>query len=811
MPAPLHTPPFKTGLSSKDITRLTLQYGPNEIEIRKNHTLLSFLVTSFKNPLGIILLVAAALSAYFGETLSSAIIILIVLASSIFDAVNSYKSDKAAQELKKRVRITVTVIRDAEQSNIPVSALVPGDIVILSAGDIVPADGNVVAATHLFSNESSLTGEAYPQAKNVGSELYMGSSISSGEGIMQVTKTGAATQFSKVVVALNTKVGLTEFDREIRDFSFLILRVALILVIVVFAVNTILKGSALTSLLFAIALAVGITPELLPMIITLNLTKGSLAMAKHGVIVKKLSSLQNFGSMNVLCTDKTGTLTEDHISLVKYVDGAGKTCDATLLYAYLNSVLTTGFKNPLDDAIRDFRHLDSKSYKKIDELPFDFERRRESVVVEHAGKILLIAKGSPEGVMRVCSEFDDAATRAVAKKTYQQLSRDGFRVLAIASRVVKRKASYETTEEKDMSFQGFVAFLDPAKLTAAPTLAEMQRLGIAIKIITGDNELVTQRIAQDISLPVTGVVTGDQLDTLSPQQLEKAVREISIFARVNPEQKLRIIQTLQKAGNVVGYMGDGINDAPSLRAADVGISVNNATDIAKDSADLILLHKSLQDLVGGVREGRKTFVNTLKYLRMVLASNYGNVFSMAGASVILPFLPMLPTQVLLNNLLYEASQFALPSDNVDEEEILKPRRLHIQEIKRFMLVFGPISSVFDFMTFGVLYWGFNLLNGSFQTGWFLESLATQTLVVYIIRTKKIPFLQSSPSLTLLIGASAAVGVSWLITVLPIGSLLGFTPLPFPALLTIASIVALYLGVVEIAKHRFFASESTIIR
>jgi len=804
------------GLSHTEATAQLKKYGPNAVTLQQHNSPLELFLDTLKSPLVILLVISAGLAGYFGDLTDAIIILAIVFLSSFLDFFNTYRSSKAAEELKERVRVTATVLRDGMPREVPLDSIVPGDVVLLTAGNIVPADGQLLEGTHFYTNESALTGEAFPQLKEVGMPVYMGSSVSTGEAKVEITKTGATTQFSKVVAALNARQLPTEFDREIKGFSFLVLRIAVLLVLFVFVVNTIFKGNnILTSLLFAVALAVGITPELLPMIITLNLTKGSLAMARRGVIVKRLASIQNFGSMDVLCTDKTGTLTEDKIALVKYIDGKGITSEKTLEYAYINSSFSSGYKNPLDDAVQEFRHISVKDYKKIDELPFDFERRRESVVVQKGDKRFLIAKGAPEGLWKTCLHCGDMHTFLSAgqmrsiKETYEKLSRGGFRVLGIAIKELKEKESYSTADEEGLVFMGFIAFLDPPKISVEKTLRRMQQYGINIKIITGDNELVSARIAREIDLEITGTVLGTELDTLSDKALMKKVETANLFARVNPEQKMRIIKTIQMAGHVVGYMGDGINDAPSLKAADVGISVNNAVDIAKESADLILLHKSLEDLVEGVIEGRKTFINTVKYLRMVLSSNFGNVFSMAGASIILPFLPMLPTQILLNNLIYDASQFAIPLDNVDEQELQRPHRLDLKEIKRFMVIFGPISSFFDFITFGVLYVVFGLTGARFQTGWFLESLVTQIIVVYIIRTSKIPFLESRPSFALVASTMLAVGVGLIASLTRFGSVFGFIALANRPLLVIGCIVVVYLCLVELVKQRLFRSYVTL--
>jgi Mg2+-importing ATPase len=578
-------------------------------------------------------------------------------------------------------------------------------------------------------------------------------------------------------------------------------------VIFIFVVNLLFHHPLLDSLLFSVALAVGLTPELLPLIITLNLTKGSLAMAKHGVIVKRLAAIQNFGSMDVLCTDKTGTLTEDHIALVRHVDGFGADSRKTLFYGYLSSICNTGFTNPLDEAVRAFKSVDTKGYRKYDEIPYDFERKRDSVVVRHGERQLLITKGAPEEVMRICTKYDDGrpfeAVKSDVQAQYDHLSSEGFRVLALAVHHVPARDSYEPDIERNLTFVGFMAFLDPAKQSVRATLEKMREYNIQVKIVTGDNALVTRKIAGEIGLEINGLLTGVDIDKLTDHQLRDAVEHTTVFARVNPEQKLRIIETLRANRHVVGYMGDGINDAPALKAADIGVSVNNATDVAKSTADLILLHKSLGDLINGVIEGRRTYANTLKYLMMSLGSNFGNMFSMAGGSIFLPFLPMQATQILLNNLLYDTSQFALPLDSVDPETLKTPRRLRIPALKRAMWVFGPLSSLFDFTTFAGLLFIFHFGEASFQAGWFLESVATQTFVVYIIRTRKIPFLQSRPSPYLVLSTLGTVILGYFLCLGPFGHYFQFGAVPAPAIAMVAAITLAYLVAAEITKREFF--------
>lgn len=796
------------GLTSHDAATRLQQYGPNQIVAEHRLPLIMSFLARFNNPLIIILLLAAIVSAFLGDILTFSIITAIVILSALIDFFTSYRSQQAAEDLKNRVRIVTTVIRDGHPTQVPLVNLVPGDIVLLNPGNIVPADGRAVDVKDLYVNEGALTGESFPQEKPADSPLYMGSSVTSGTGYIEVTQTGTYTKFSHIAAQLAGRQPITEFEREIRQFSRLIILVTGFLVLAIFAFNSLFRHDLFASLLFSLALAVGLTPSLLPLIITLNLTKGSLKMAHHGVIVKKLAAIQNFGSMDVLCTDKTGTLTEDKIALVKYVDSYGNTSDEVLQFAYLASVYSSSYENPLDRAVKDFKHLSTAGWRKQDVVPFTFERKRESVAVGHKNATTLISKGAPEAIFEICNKAADgtpmdAKLRKQIHKEYDQLSSDGFRVLAIATKPLNKSKGIEAVDETGMDFHGFIAFLDPAKKSVTATLQKIEDYGVEIKIISGDNALVNQRIAAEINLPNKGMLTGDQIDKLNAAQLAQKVEQTTIFARVTPEQKLRIIQTLQANGRVVGYMGDGINDAPSLKAADTGISVNNAVDVAKDTADMILLHKSLGELIEGVVEGRRTFANTLKYLMMALSSNFGNMFSMAGASLLLPFLPMLAPQILLNNLLYDVSQIALPTDNVDESSIKRPHRLSISGIRKFMFVFGPLSSVFDFITFWVLISIFHLQASSFQAGWFLESMLTQTLVVYIIRTRKIPFLQSTPSKSLIISTLFAIVASVLFIVTPLAVFFRFGTIPLDSFVWIAAIVAVYLVLAQIVKTVFY--------
>ncbi len=805
------------GLSFQSVKKLRQQYGPNTLQddIGKSKVLIAFLAR-FKNPLVIILLLAASLSLFFGDKASFFIIVAIVALSVGLDFLNTYRSERAAEALKDKVRVKAHVIREGKEHHITVSELVPGDIVLLTAGKVIPADGIIVEGKDLSTNEAALTGESFPQGKPIGNEVFMGSGVISGSGVMRVTKIGKSTKFAHIAKALQSAHQVTEFENEIKEFSLLIIKITFFLVIFVFMANILFQRNILESVLFSLALAVGLTPELLPLIITLNLTKGSLKMAKEGVIVKQLSAVQNFGSMDILCTDKTGTLTENLIALVKYVDGKNNDSNNVLLYGYLASAFSTSFGNPLDAAVKAHPGVDISMYRKIDEIPFDFERKREAVVVHHVHdkRRFLIVEGAPEEILKISNTYHSTKKQVLTKQlrkeiqgTYDQLSRDGFRVLAVASKEIGSEKHYEPSDEKKLSFHGFLAFLDPAKASVTETLERMRVMGISTKVITGDNAYVTVKIANDIGLPIEGILTGDELEKLSKQEFAVAVEKTTIFARVNPEQKMQIIQALQSNGHIVGYMGDGINDAPSLRAADVGVSVNNAVDVAKDAADFILLRKNLHELTNGVVEGRRTFANTMKYLRMSLSSNFGNMFSMAGASLFLPFLPMLATQILLNNLLYDASQFAIPLDNVDETEVLRPHTLSIKEIKKFMWSYGLLSSVFDFATFGLLLVVFQADQSIFQAGWFIESIMTQVLVVYIIRTKLVPFKESKPAALLVVSTLLVISLAFMAILLPMRTIFRFGLLSSAQIAALICLVLIYLFFAELIKVRFYGSRS----
>ena len=750
------------GLTSDQAeTRIEL-YGRNELAKGHKHSFIAEFLLHFKSPLIIILLIASLISGVLQEYANMTIVLVIVFISVTLDYYQESKAEKAAQLLKQKVTTTATVIRDRVKQEIKLPEIVPGDMIYLSAGDILPADARVISAKDLFINQSALTGESFPVEKTATSVkdkssltdwsnyCFMGTSIVSGSATAVVVRTGGATEFGKIAKKLVEKTPETEFERGIKSFGFLILQVTFLLVIFVFFTVSLRNPSSagvVQALLFAVALAVGLTPELLPMIITINLSRGAMAMSKKGVIVKRLSAIENFGSMNVLCTDKTGTLTENRIKLILNVDLEGNEDEKVLLYSFLNSHFQTGLKSPIDEAILKHKEIDVSTCEKIDEVPFDFVRRRVSVVVEQSDQRFFIVKGAPEEILKICSyaefgrvisDLGEDARRQIEQK-YRDCSADGLRVLGIAyKRLKEEKTVYSINDETDMVFLGFVAFLDPPKETAKQSIHLMGQSGIELKILTGDNELVTRKVCDELGFEVKGVAVGGDIANLADEALTAVVEEANVFCRVNPAQKDRIITLLKRNGHVVGYMGDGINDAPSLKTSDVGISVDNAVDVARESADIILSQNDLTVLAEGVLEGRKTFGNTMKYILLSVSSNFGNMFSVAGAAIFLPFLPMLPVQILLNNLLYDVSQSTITTDTVDDEYVERPKRWDITFIKRFMVSLGPVSSLFDFLTFFIMLAFFAASQALFQTAWFIESLCSQILVVFVIRTRRRP-------------------------------------------------------------------------
>jgi Mg2+-importing ATPase len=830
------------GLSSDQAAERLETYGRNELAKAHKHSAVKEFLSHLKSPLVIILLIAGGISGALGEYANTAIIVTIVFISVVLDYYQENKAEKAAELLKQKVTSTATVQRDGTRQEVKLPEIVPGDVVYLSAGDIIPADARVISAKDLFVNQSSLTGESFPvektpapAVKGKGGALvdwsnfcFMGTSIVSGSGTAVVGKTGSSTEYGKIAKKLVEKQPETEFERGIKGFGYLIMQVTFLLVIFVFMIISVKNPSengVLEALLFAVALAVGLTPELLPMIITINLSRGAMAMSKKGVIVKRLSAIENFGSMNVLCTDKTGTLTENKIKLILNVNLEGEEDEKVFLYSFLNSNFQTGLKSPLDEAILKHKEIDTSPYQKIDEVPFDFIRKRVSVVVDRSDQRFLISKGAPEEILKVCSYYElrrglsdlnDEMRRRIEQK-FNDYSAEGLRVLSIAyKRLKEEKTVYSINDESDMVFLGFVAFLDPPKETAKQSIQLLTKAGIELKVVTGDNELVTRKVCEQLGFEIKGVALGNDIANISDEALMAIVEEANIFCRVNPVQKDRIITLLKKNGHVVGYMGDGINDAPSLKTSDVGISVNNAVDVAKESADIILSQNDLTVLAEGVLEGRKTFGNTMKYIQLGVSSNFGNMFSVAGAAIFLPFLPMTSVQILLNNLLYDFSQSTITTDKVDDEYVEKPKRWDIGFIRKFMISLGPVSSLFDYLTFFTMLFVFILpviplsmlatdtySQAVFQTAWFVESLCSQVLVVFVIRTRRVPFWKSKPSKYLIISSIAIVTFALAVPFTPLGAIFGFVPLPplFYGLLAI--LLGAYLMLAEVVKRWFY--------
>jgi Mg2+-importing ATPase len=810
--AVLHTNRY--GLSEKEAARRLRVYGYNQPAVMTRITVLGHLVKQFINPLVIILFVIALLSWFLGQRISAIFVGTMIFMSVLLSFVQEYRSNKAAEKLRELVKTTATVYRDGQKKEVDIRSLVPGDVVVLNAGDIIPADLRLLHTKELFVNESSLTGESLPVEKFAQAQHHrkasesdivalMGSSVVSGSGMGVIVKTGIETQFGKISHELASASTESSFEKGIKSFTWMMIRVIVVLAGVIFLLNLFTKNDIVQSILFALAVAVGLAPEMLPMLVTVNLSKGAIMMARKKVIVKKLNSIQNFGAMDVLCTDKTGTLTENRIILEKYCDIDGHDDDRVLRLAYINSSHQTGVQNLLDKAILAHKEVGRLPYAKVDEIPFDFQRRIMSVVIEHDSEHRLVAKGAPEEIFKRCTHYELHGKRhaihgkilAQLRKEFDVLSADGLMVLAVAYRDFETpKHAYGKDDEKGITLRGYVAFLDPPKASATKTLKSLSDLGIETKVITGDNELVTQKICKEVGLVSKGTVIGEQIAKLNDAQLRRIVEKTTIFARLNPLQKERVIVALRQNGHTVGYLGDGINDAPALKVSDVGISVNNAVDIAKESADIILLEKDLSVLKEGVLEGRKVFGNITKYIRMGASSNFGNMFSMTGGSL-LPFLPMAPVQILLNNFLYDFSQLALPTDDVDKDYLRKPRPWDVAAIRRFMFFLGPLSSVFDFITFGVLWFIFHAQAPLFQTGWFLESLCTQTLIVHVIRTNKIPFIESMPSRFLLIMTILTVGIGIYLPYSPLAIYLGLVRPPPAYFIALAVIVSSYLYMV----------------
>ena len=820
------------GISEHEAKHRIKQYGLNEVLTERRAGFLSLLLKSFNDPLIILLMILAAISFFIRSFIAVDVILIMIAVSISLRIFREAQADSIAKKLKAMVKTTATVIRDNESREIPLSQLVPGDVIHLSAGDMIPADVRIIISKDLFVNQVVLTGESLPVEKhahvpesnnkklqeltNIG---LMGTNIESGTASALVILTGKSTYFGSLASGI-TKDYPTSFDRGINEFTWLMIRFILVMVPLVFIINGITKASWLNALLFALAIGIGLTPEMLPMIVTVNLSKGAMVMFRKKVVVKKLSAIQNFGAMDILCTDKTGTITQGRVILEKHIDVFGnEENEQVLKLSYINSFYQTGLKSILDKAVLEHAEIHSKfdighSYAKIDEVTFDFIRKRMSVIVEDkSGKKMLICKGAVEGILSACNRGDSRGVPFLlekqhisdVKKIVDKLNREGFRVIAVAYKETPPdQLIYSIKDENELILAGFIAFLDPPKETALKAINSLRKNGVEVKILTGDNEIVTKKVCSQVKLPVKGILLGDKIDSMPQDELESAVENVTIFARLLPSHKEKIIRALQHKGHTVGFLGDGINDAPALKVADVSMSVDTAVDIAKESSSIILLEKSLLVLEEGVLEGRKVFGNIIKYIRMASSSNFGNMLSLLGSSIFLPFLPMLPIQILINNMLYDLSQTTIPRDNVDREYLIKPRQWRIDKIKKFILYIGPVSSIFDYITFIVMIYFFSALKNPslFQTGWFVESLVTQTLIIHIIRTDKIPFFQSRASTSVVLTTLLIIGIGIWLPYSIFANELGLMPLPMAYWIFLALNVSCYIIATHFVKVWF---------
>lgn len=813
----------RDGLSPGEAEARIKTYGPNSLKARKRTTTLGLLLGQIKSPIIIILIFAATLAAFTGDPTDAIIILTIIVFSAMLGFWQERGAANAVEGLLAMVRTRVEVRRDGVEVEVELEDIVPGDIVLLNAGDIIPADGLVLSSDYLYVDESALTGESYPVEKKEGelpagaplasrvNTLFMGTHVVSGEAEAVIVNTGGNTEFGKISKHLEMKPEETEFERGVRRFGYLLIEVTLSLVIAIFAINVAMHRPVLDSFLFSLALAVGLTPQLLPAIISVNLSKGSRNMAARKVIVKKLSSIENFGSMNILCSDKTGTLTAGRVELHSATDIGGKDSERVLRYAYLNAVFESGFTNPLDEVIRGRGSFDVSGYAKLGEVPYDFIRKRLSVAVSSGGRSTMIVKGALDKVLEVCSRAELSGGESVPiaevrdriKEDFLTLSSGGLRVLGVACRDLQDTHAISKDDERGMTFLGFLSFSDPPKPDIAETIGSLERLGVSLKVITGDNALVAASVSRQVGNENPRIITGSDLHGMSDTALQAKAPDTDVFAEVEPNQKERVILALKKSGNVVGYLGDGINDAPALHASDVGISVDSAVDVAREAADIVLLEKDLGVLANGVREGRTTFANTLKYVFMATSANFGNMFSMAGASLFLSYLPLLPGQVLLTNLMTDFPEMNIATDRVDSELVERPRRWDIHFIRRFMLVFGALSSVFDYMTFGVLLLILHASTNQFRTGWFVESVVSASIIVLVIRTRR-PFWRSMPGKALLIATILVVIATLALPYTPLAELIGFEALPAYFYIYIVGIMVLYIASAEVVKKVFYA-------
>jgi len=826
-----------SGLAVEDAEARLKRYGANVVTREQRPSIVKELWGRARNPLNALLVTLAAISYLLGDVRAAVVVLVMVVLSVATSFVQEHRSNEAAARLRSMVKTTASVRRrglanDGELTEAPLETIVPGDVVGLSAGDMIPADLRLLEAKDLFINQSALTGESIPAEKfaepcaqasadpfDLPNMCFMGASVVSGYGTGVVVRTGSRTFFGELADQVAGGRPPTAFDKGIARFTWLMIRFISVMVPLVFLINGVTKHDWLEALMFAVAVAVGLTPEMLPMIVTVNLAKGALAMSGVKVIVKRLDAIQNLGAMDVLCTDKTGTLTQDRIILKRHLDLHGNESDRVLQYAWLNSHYQSGLKNLLDVAV--LAHVEmhtlfgtDKGYAKVDEIPFDFSRRRLSVVVSTPDdRHVLICKGAVEEIFSVCTTYAaesetgalDATHFAAAKQQTKELNEDGFRVVAVAFKEVpEAKVAYSVADESELTLLGYIAFLDPPKDSARGALAELAQKGVTVKILTGDNEVITRKVCKEVGLSVGEVLLGGELDAMSDDKLAELADRTTVFAKLTPSHKERIVRLLRGRNHVVGFLGDGINDSPALKAADVGISVDTAVDIAKEAADIILLEKSLLVLQKGVVEGRKVFANITKYIRMGASSNFGNMFSVLGASVFLPFLPMAPIQVLTNNLLYDFSQTAIPTDNVDESDVQAPRQWDIGNIFKFMVLIGPISSLFDYATYAMMLFVFDAWHDPslFQTGWFVESLLTQTLIIHIIRTAKVPFIQSRASAALLTTTAIICFIGIALPYTGVGRFLGFRALPWAYWPLLAAMLALYAVLTHWAKMHF---------
>ncbi len=809
------------GLTPDEAQQRLSRFGPNLLKPKKRTNTLALLTNQFRSPLVLILMVAAILAAFLRDATNAGIILAIVVISGLLGFWQERGSTNAVQRLLAIVQLRVSVLRGEGAHDIPAEEIVPGDIILFSAGDVIPADCLIIDSKDLFVDEAILTGETYPAEKSVGllpaeapishrtNSLFMGTHVISGSARAVVVNTGPSTEFGKIADSLRFRPPETEFEHGVRQFGYFLMLVTLILVMAIFAVNVYLHRPLLDSVLFSLALAVGLTPQLLPAIISINLAHGARRMAEQKVIIKRLASIENFGSMNILCSDKTGTLTEGVMHLHSFIDAEGHENQKVFLYAYLNSSYETGYKNPIDEAIRAHGALDIAAYTKLDEVPYDFIRKRLSILVSATGGNLLISKGTLPNLFAICAHAETARgvtnmadVRDRVQTQFEDFNRQGFRVLGVAYRDHGSGKAISKEDERDLVFLGFIVLNDPPKSGVAETIGKLKQQGISLKVLSGDNRLVTSYVGEQVGLSTERILTGSDLLQISDLALVKQANEVSIFAEIEPNQKQRIVAALKKSNNVVGYMGDGINDAPALHAADVGISVESAVDVAKEAADIVLLEKDLGVLERGVREGRMTFANTLKYVFMATSANFGNMFSMAGASIFMSFLPLLPKQILLTNLMTDFPEINIASDNVDPEMVDQPRRWNIGFIRQFMLTFGILSSLFDYLTFGALLLLLHASETQFRTGWFMESVVSASLVVLVVRTRR-PLTRSRPGKYLFLATVLVVLAGLVLPFTPLARVFGFSQLPVRFVLIIIAIVIAYVLAAELTKRIFY--------